>query len=1380
MTTNLGLRAGHDIRYHTDRTDTGHAGGMAYYTKAAGEPPGQWAGKGAAKLGLAGDVDAEVIRRLFHEDIGPDGDRLDCRKRGNYKNVDVEAEVAAYLIDHPFASATEIAEARTAAKGKNRNARPYFDFALGAAKSVSVLHASLIISSLKARDDGDEDLADTLAAEAAKIEDALYQTALVVVREIEATAAYTRTGHVSDTTGEWRDTAGVTAPIFVQHTSHEGDPHLHAHITVHNRVQLADESDPKYRTLDSRTLYAQRLRLAVLADREMETRMTALGWPMKQRPDRNGAEVDGVTREVIERFSSRRVAMTPEIEKLVAEYRAVHGHDPNDRALWLMRQHVSMKQRAKIDRERGKDWEKQTTADELRVLGGVLPAVRRAPGGARPVLDHAAKAKAARIAVAEAQKHNAAWTMTQLMFEVGRALPVMTASANSKALIIEVAKLAVSGRAGTEVVQVTAGDIADVDELGVRDSDGGSIFRPPHEAKFTTLPHLNLEEKVLQEAKREVPQLVSEEVARAEVAKTDLNAEQREAVVMMLTSVSATTALIAPAGSGKSHTMAAFAAIYTKLTRRRVIGLTTATNAARVLANEGLAESYNIAEFLGKNEGTDQLRRPVPLHANDVLVIDEATQVSTADYAMVQAAARQAGARMTPVGDTQQLGSVEAGGMFRLIAQEVPTAELVEVLRFNADWEAGPSVQLRAGDFAAIAAYDRHGRIRGADEQAAYEEAASMWLADHLRGKDVLLLAATNEEAAELSRLVQAKLVQLGKVGALSVQLGDGNQAGTGDLIRARLNCEIDAGGQKLTNRDTLRVDEIRGPQVHARRLKADGTWTAPFMVPRSYLKGSAELAYGGNVHVSQGRTVDSSHLLVTESLIRRGLYVGMTRGRESNIAHVVTGKTAPKGHKPFEQETPEAILKGVMQREEANLSAIEQIRQSQEWAGGTGHLLNLWSAAIRPSIYPEIDRMVKERLTADEGKRYDREYSRGVLQNKLRELQLAGHDVQALIDTITADSMEGARSIASVLFGRLEGVRLPEHAPGMSFSQRTPENASELAKELAAGLDGRAAALGERMADQPEGWVIHHLGMLSPDASPIEREDYARRAATGAAYREAAGITDPEQAISAEPHRSNPELECMRFATIKALEIAVDPMETMTRGELEALVLDGERAQDWAPPDVTSQLRLTSQAEADAWRQSADAEVAAKAREAADARALASQLAAEKARLEPMNATYEGWSGTTAAIRNSAGKAKAELARRGEAEEEPQQDSGDWWRELEANVAGVDRAIAAERAEAQAQGLPWPPEPEPEPEGALYLEAEAAIERLARDGLLPQPEDARQARLDELQHQADEAVAHIEAEEAERAERAEYVARTGREAQPEPEVQAEQADIEA
>ena len=139
-----------------------------------------------------------------------------------------------------------------------------------------------------------------------------------------------------------------------------------------------------------------------------------------------------------------------------------------------------------------------------------------------------------------------------------------------------------------------------------------------------------------------------------------------------------------------------------------------------------------------------------------------------------------------------------------------------------------------------------------------------MWLADHLRGKNVLLLAGSNAEAAELSRRVQARLTQLGRVGRPQAALSDGNHAGVGDLIRARLNTEIDAGGRKLTNRDTLKITALRGPDAEVRRRRQDGTWTEPFRVPRSYLAHSAELAYGGNVHVAQGRTVDTAHLLVT------------------------------------------------------------------------------------------------------------------------------------------------------------------------------------------------------------------------------------------------------------------------------------------------------------------------------------------------------------------------------------------------------------------------------------------------------------------------------------------------------------------------------------
>ena len=831
-------------------------------------------------------------------------------------------------------------------------------------------------------------------------------------------------------------------------------------------------------------------------------------------------------------------------------------------------------------------------------------------------------------------------------------------------------------------------------------------------------------------------------------------------------------------------------------------GRTVSTNAARVLQHEGLAESYNIAEFLGKTEGSSELRRPVPLHQDDVLVLDEASQLGTADLAMIEEAARHAGARITATGDTAQLGAVDAGGMFRVLAAEVPAAELHEVRRFEAHWEREASVRLRQGDLAAVAAYDRHGRIRGADEEAAYERAASMWLADHLRGKNVLLLAESNAEAADLSRRVQARLIQLGTVGHPQAALSDGNQAGVGNLVRARLNTEIDAGGRKLTNRDTLTITALYGPDAEVRRQRQDGTWTEPFRVPRSYLARNAELGYGGNVHVAQGRTVDTAHLLVTGSLSRQALYVGMTRGREANTAHVVTGKTAPAGNEPYQQAAPESVLADILQRDEDDLSATEQIRQAQEWAGGTGHLLNLWSATTRQTLYPDIDKQIKARLSDSEAWRYQREHSRQVLRHTLRDAQLAGHDIGGIIDRITAGPMTGARSISSVLHDRLRRLRLPEQGHGVTWAQRTPENAQALAHELAAGLDDRRRELGERALANPEPWLTRHLGAPpGPDASPVLREDYARRAGTAAVYREARGITDPQQAVSFGPH-PGPELEALRKNTVRALEIADEQAEirAMSRGELETQVLEGDRAQATAPPDTSRQLRVTAQAETDAWQQAADADAEHDQVQAENAWSVAAALAAETSRLEAANAQYEEWSARTASTREIAGKAKAELQRRGQqppARGTPEpQNMASWLREFQADADAVDRTIEREHQAAVYDGQPWPPErkpvaghegphpaapgrdpqleqsqagtavtqADPEPDAA---EPETRAPEAAEPGLA---DDGRAARLDELQARADQAAHRIDAQRAELDASSEHTARIQREAQAEPE----------
>jgi hypothetical protein len=605
---------------------------MSYYT-AAGEPAGEWAGKGAAALGLAGQIDPDEIGRLYQHNIGPGGELLVKKRRSKAAGDREQAAVTAYLAAHPYASATELAEVRAAEGGQDPPQVPYFDLTVSAVKSVSVLHASYRVSARQARGRGQDARAVAFDARADELEDALLDSARQAVSWLDQHAAYTRTGHHSARTGEWRDGGGLVASLFLHHLSRDGDPQLHVHVAIWNRIQRADGADGKWRTLDSRSLHGQRLGVAPVADRFLETRLSALGYVMVPRADGNGAEVGGVSQDVMDLFSSRAVAVTGETERLAREYQAVHGKPPSRRTLWLLHQQAGQNTRRTKTQarctlagqtgateptaaQRLAAWEAQTVHREMRALSAVHEQVAQyaaaCTGVAPVVLDDAVKRTAARVAVGEVQKHHAVWSMAQLRFEVHRALPVLPPGADGEAVLTEVAKLAVCRRAGAEVVQVTAPDITDVTGLGVRASDGGSIYRPPNEERYCTLAHLDAEEQILAAAKRTVPPLVTGQAARAAAGDAGLTGEQRDAVVMMLTAFTATTVLIAPAGAGKSHTMAEFARLWTTFTGRRVIGLTTSTNAARVLGARGPGRELQHRRVPRQDRG---LRRAAPSRA---------------------------------------------------------------------------------------------------------------------------------------------------------------------------------------------------------------------------------------------------------------------------------------------------------------------------------------------------------------------------------------------------------------------------------------------------------------------------------------------------------------------------------------------------------------------------------------------------------------------------------------------------------------------------------------------------------------------------------------------------------------------------------------------
>jgi hypothetical protein len=799
---------------------------------------------------------------------------------------------------------------------------------------------------------------------------------------------------------------------------------------------------------------------------------------------------------------------------------------------------------------------------------------------------------------------------------------------------------------------------------------------------------------VINQARHPIRPLVTDQQIRAELDKhhQELDDEQRQAIISLLTADRAMTLLTAPAGAGKTRTIAAAAALWHTLTGGRLIGLTLSENAARVMTSEGLPEAYNIAAFLGKSADSDRLRHPVQVGLDDKLVIDEAGQVGTRDLALIQQAAGPAG--MLAVGDPAQLGPVEAGGWFSWFASELGAAELSEVRRFASPWEASASLQLRRGDKSALVAYDAHGRIRAGDREAMHEKAAMGFLADFLDGKDSILLAGSNAEAADLAGRVQDTLIRAGRVQQPQFELADENRAGIGDLVRARGNAKtIDAAGQPLANRDVLRIEGRAHGQVQVRR-QVDGGWSEPFLIAEQYLAEHGELAYAGNTHVAQGRTTDTAHLLVTGSLNRPSLYVGMTRGRQANTAYVATGEPAP-GNEP-EVVNPEAVLAEIMNNDGTELTATEAIRQAQEWPASTGYLANIWAASIRDTVTQTIDSKLKEHLSESAYHRYLREPQRQRLQHALTERELNGENVTTLIERITSADLTGARSISAVLHGRLSRFRKAEGI-SCTWAQRTPGNAPQLAREAAQVIDDRIAALGMRYAETPEPWLTRQLGAFPVHGSALEQHDYLHRAGSAAAYREAAGIVDPDQAVSPTPHKDDPVVEQMRRDTITKLEFQDDEQlyRALSRGELEARELHARRAYAASPKEVSAELKNTVLAGADQRQAAIEAELDGDQTTAQALHSLADLLESQKAALEVHQATHENWSAETAGRREDGAKARAELTRRGQTPEAgPDETTLDWWQRFERDCQAFDQHLANLQAQAETEGKPWPPEP--------------------------------------------------------------------------------------
>ena len=533
-------------------------------------------------------------------------------------------------------------------------------------------------------------------------------------------------------------------------------------------------------------------------------------------------------------------------------------------------------------------------------------------------------------------------------------------------------------------------------------------------------------------------------------------------------------------------------------------------------------ETYNIAQFLGKLKGTDRTRGHIPVYPGDVLVVDEATQVSTEDALRIVQVARQCGAMVVATFDPEQLGAVDAGGIFRLIAARHGEYRLAEVRRFTHAWEREASLRLRDGDVSVLAEYDARGRIYHGPQDRVYDDAVSLYLNGYLSGKDALLMATSNATAVKLAGLVRERLAELGKVGDAEITLADGNRAGRGDLVRARLNTRIDADGQTLANRDVVRVESINdsgfGRLAVVRRQTGPGQWSQPFHVPVTYLESDAELAYAGNVHVAEGahrrpgphgdrrrsepqpglhgrdpgpgeEHSPRGHRRPRSGAAGKGGAGGLHRGADRQAGRAAgrrVGRTWPARcgcgcqTPPSERQLApwEAVLAQALQQDEPERTALEVIQQAQDYTTHTGHLLELQDAFWRLDVVPQIDEMVRQRVTPAEYERYRRDPERPAFLQQLRTHEIGGRRIEDVLDSITAEPLDGARSIAAVLHGRTGKEPAPPRGMTAGWAERAPRNATAETEAAARMLDARQVALGERLALRPPEWAINAWGM--------------------------------------------------------------------------------------------------------------------------------------------------------------------------------------------------------------------------------------------------------------------------------------------------------------
>jgi conjugative relaxase-like TrwC/TraI family protein len=796
------------------------------YLTGHGESPGRWLGQGAAALGQRGTATTEAFVRMFHG-RHPDTGELLGRPHGD-------------------------------------GGVPAFDVVLRPTKSLSLLYG----------------LGD--AQVAAHVLEAHHQATEEALGYLEEHVG-ARRGH-----GGCEHVAGqgLVAVGFDHRTSRAGDPLLHTHVDVANRVQ---GPDGRWTALDGRDLYRHRLAAdAIYRGAYQRALSQSLEVEWTQADQYGNREVAGIPDELVRAFSKRADAIDLEVERLESEGRV--------RTPKLVKWVVHSTRQAKQQEAPATLAERWRA--EARDHGADVPALLR------DVLDRPA---AGDQPTADSQA-DVAGAFDQLAGAHG-----LTAQASTFARQEVIAALG---------AQLACADRARLETLADRFLEERAVSvvaeRSVGERRYATPELLRVEQRLVAGAVQrqgEQAGVCSPEAVRVALAEHPTIGDDQAGMVRDLCRGGRGVALVVgKAGTGKTFALGVARHAFS-LDGHRVLAAAPTGIATTSLEAEGFEEVATVDRLLVELDQAAQPtgRRSTPagdraaagdpiLDARIVLVVDEAGMVGSRKLTRLLDHAHQAGAKVVLVGDDRQLGAIDAGGGFRGLRLRLGASVLTENRRQQEAWERDALELVRDGQVdQAVQAYREHDRVVAArskteltldlvrDWWVAHQETEAAEAAG-APGKDAVILAFRRDEVDRLNTVCQQVMAENDRLGAERLQLGD-RTFHLGDQVVCGRN-DLRGVGVANGTRGTITALDLAERSITIRTEQGRQFTLDADYLDRPVPKGRrvVDLAYATTGHKAQGLTRWRALVRLTGQEDANWLYVQLSRAKHQTRLFTIVG----------------------------------------------------------------------------------------------------------------------------------------------------------------------------------------------------------------------------------------------------------------------------------------------------------------------------------------------------------------------------------------------------------------------------------------------------------------------------------------------------------